>query len=375
MAQSVDPKQDRPWKSFAVGLFAGLALSGMKDDPGRALTRLAKERMFGPATPQRARARAEQPGRGREAKSPTEIPSLGWKDILWRVYDGFNEDRVMAVAAGVVFYGVLALFPAITALVSIYGLVSDPSTIREHLNALGSVVPPDALNIIGEQIDRITKNGGGKLGLASAFGILVALWSANSGMKAVFDALNVAYDEQEKRGFFKLNLIALCFTLGSIAFLMLAIGAMVVVPIVLQTLGFGSFTETLFRVLRWPVLFVVVVLVLAVLYRFGPSRREPRWRWVTPGSIVATVLWIIGSLLFSWYLSNFADYNATYGSLGAAIGMMMWLWLSAMAILVGAEINAEIEHQTAHDTTEDKANKPLGTRGATMADTVGEARA
>lgn len=379
MANTVDPRRERSWKSFAAGVVAGLALAGMKRGTGRRATRAAGDKRFG--APPRADgeptrvdyARAREAGRGREATKPTEIPKLGWKDIFWRTYEQINKDRVLSVAAGVVFYVVLALFPAITALVSIYGLVADPATIREQIGTLGSVVPADALNIIREQIERISSNSGGSLGLASVFGILVALWSANAGMKAVIDALNVAYDEEEKRSFIRLTLVSLVFTLGAMAFLLLAMGAMVVLPIVLGMLGLGSVAATVVNILRWPVMFIVVMTGIAILYRFGPSRNKPTWRWVSPGTVIATLGWIIGSLLFSWYLTNFANYNATYGSLGAAIGMMTWLWLSAIMILMGAEVNAEIEHQTAHDTT-DERQKPMGARGATVADTVGEAQ-
>ena len=316
---------------------------------------------------------AKELGRGRRARTPATIPARGWKDILWRVYEQFQHDRVMAVAAGVTFYALLALFPAVAALVSIYGLFADPATIQEHLNTLSGVLPGGALEVVGEQVKRIASKGGGALGFGFVFGLAVSLWSANAGMKAVFDALNIVYDEEEKRSFVRLNLQSLAFTLGAIAFLILAVGGIVAIPIVLNFLGLGSGLEWLIFLGRWPLLLVIVVLGLAVLYRYGPSRDTAQWAWVTPGSLVAAGLWLVASLLFSWYASNFGSYNETYGSLGAVIGFMTWIWLSAIVVLLGAEINAETEHQTAHDTT-DGPPQPMGARGATMADTVGKAQ-
>jgi membrane protein len=317
-------------------------------------------------------ARARQPARGREATAPWHIPWQGWKDILWRAYEQITEDRLLAVAAGVVFYGLLALFPTITAFVSLYGLFAKASTINQHLSMLGGFLPGGALDIVQEQINRIVSKGDAKLGFGFVFGLSLALWSSNAGMKAIMDALNVVYDENEKRSFIRLNLISLAFTLGALAALLIAIGAVVVLPLVLARFGLGDMTELLMRILRWPALFVVVLTGLAMIYRYGPSRTEPRWEWLAPGTLFATVAWLGGSGLFSWYLSNFANYDATYGSLGAAIGLMMWMWLSVIVILFGAELNSEIEHQTARDTTVGP-EKPLGARGAAMADTVGQA--
>jgi membrane protein len=313
-------------------------------------------------------------GRGRSAESPTDIPAKGWWDIMWRVYGEVNDDRIQAVAAGVTFYALLALFPAIAAFVSLYGLFADPSTISEQLSALGGLLPGGAIEVIGGQVQRLTAHQGSALGFASLFGLAVSLWSANAGMKAVFDALNVAYDESEKRNFFWLNLWSLGFTLGAILFIAAAFSAVVVLPVVLNFVGLGSVTEWVIRLGRWPALFIIILLGLSVLYRYAPSRDRARWRWVTPGSLLAAVGWMAFSMLFSWYISNFGKYNETYGSLGAAIGFLTWVWLSTTIVLVGAELNAEIEHQTKKDTTEGP-NQPLGQRGAEMADTVGRARA
>jgi membrane protein len=316
--------------------------------------------------------RAEEGGRGRSARSPLAIPASGWKDIFWRTYIQVGDDRLLAVAAGVVFYMLLALFPAITALVSLYGLLTDPATINDHLSLWEGVMPEQAIAIVKEQVVRLTQTSNGALGLGFFLGLALALWSANAGMKAIIDALNVVYDEREKRGFVRLTLVALAFTLGGLVFIILALGAVVVFPLALAWLGFESRSAELIAILRWPALFVIVTLALAVLYRYGPSRTPPRWQWLSVGTLLVAFGWLAVSALFSWYLSNFAHYDATYGSLGAAIGLMMWLWLSVIVILIGGELNAEIEHQTAHDTTIGH-EKPLGMRGAVMADTLGEA--
>ena len=318
---------------------------------------------------------AKEPGRGREATSQAQVPARGWKDILWRVYERFGRDRVLAIAAGVTFYALLAIFPAIAALVSLYGLVAEPGTIQNHLATLGGFLPGGALEVIGEQVKRIASKPGGTLGFGFVLGLGTALWSSNAGMKALFDALNIVYEEEEKRGFIKLNLVSLTFTLSAIVFILLAMGAVVVLPVVLKWLPVGGpIVEWTLSILRWPVLLALVMAGLAAVYRWGPSRDAAEWKWITPGSIFAAVIWVAGSMLFSWYVSKFGNYNETYGSLGAAIGFMTWIWLSTIIVLLGAEINAESEHQTAHDTTQGP-EEPLGTRGAKMADTVGAAKA
>jgi len=313
-------------------------------------------------------------GTGRHAESPERIPARGWKDVLWRTYEEIGKDRVLAVAAGVTYYALLGIFPAVAALVSMYGLFADPSTIQEHLNALSGVLPAGAIEIVGDQVKRIASQGEGTLGFSFVIGLLIALWSANAGMKAIFDALNIVYDEEEKRSFIKLNAVSLAFTAGALLFVLLAIAAIIVLPILLKYLGLESSTEWLVRLGRWPVLLACVVGGLAVLYRYGPSRDRAQWRWVTPGGLIAAVLWGVVSVLFSWYVANFGNYNETYGSLGAVIGFMTWIWASAIVILLGAEINAESEHQTMQDTTEGPRN-PMGSRGATVADTIGPSKA
>jgi membrane protein len=314
--------------------------------------------------------KAHERGRGRHATHPLEIPWKGWYDILWRTYREMNSDRLLSIAGGVSFFILLAIFPAITTLVSAYGLLFNTSTITNNLSLLNDVVPGNVLSIVHEQANRIASNSGRALSTGIVVGILVSLWSAMSGVKAIIDALNVIYEQQEGRNFIKLNLVALVFTLAGFAVFLLAIAAVVVLPLVLSPIGLGSLTETLTRIGRWPVLLLVLLTGLALLYRYGPHRRAARWQWVSVGSVFAAVTWIGASFLFSWYLTSFANYNATYGSLGAVVGLMIWLWISTIVVLLGAELNAEIEHQTARDSTVGD-EKPLGVRGAVMADTVG----
>lgn len=317
-----------------------------------------------------SQSRRAQLGRG--ARRPAEIPARGWGSILKRAVLQSNDDRVMTEAAGITFYALLSIFPSLTALVSVYGLFADPATVATHLQQLGGFVPEGGMQIINEQLQRLTSGEPSRLGFGLIFGLLLALWSANKGTKAMFDALNVVYDEVEKRSFIRLTLVSLAFTLGTLVFVLVAMSAVVVLPVVLRFAGLESSTEWLLRLARWPLLLVVITCLLAALYRFGPSREKARWRWVSWGGAFAAVGWAVISAGFSWYVGNFGDYDATYGSLGAVVGFMTWIWLSAMIVLVGAELNAEMEHQTARDTTTGPERK-MGTRGARMADTVAKA--
>ena len=312
-------------------------------------------------------------GRGRSASAPSDIPVQGWKDILLRVYDNISEHRVIAIAAGVTFYTILAIFPAIAALVALYGLFADPTMIANHLKALSSFVPGGALDVIAEQLGRLASQGNRTLGVTFVLSLAVSLWSANAGMKALFDALNIVYGEREKRGLIKLNALSLAFTIGALTLTLLAMGAMIVLPIALNYLGLGAATAWILTLGRWPLLLIAISFAIALVYRYAPSRRQPQWRWISWGSAFAAIGWLVVSILFSWYAENFGTYNKTYGSLGAAIGFMTWIWLSTIVILIGAELNAEMEHQTLRDTTTGAA-KPIGARGARMADTAGTAR-
>lgn len=285
---------------------------------------------------------------GHTAVTPTHISLQGWREIFWRVIEGIQRDRVLLIAAGVAFFGLLALFPAIASVVSVYGLFADTSSINTQLAALSGFMPEGALTVIGDQIKIITQKSGAANWLTFATGLLISIWGANAGTKSVFDALNIIYKEEEKRSFLRLNLQSLLFTLGTVVMMCLAVGAVVVLPAIMAAIGFtGGLGARLLVMARWPLLVAVIMFALACLYRFGPSRAKPKWLWVTPGSIAASTIWLIGSLGFSWYLSNFANYNATYGSLGAVIGFFTWLWLSTTVVLLGAEINSESERQTA----------------------------
>ena len=266
-----------------------------------------------------------------------------WKAVLLRTFQQIDEDRLLATAAGVVFYGLLAIFPAVTALVSSYGLFADPSTITKNLQSLAMMLPDGTFGIVSDQIARVLSKGTGTLGVTFIFGLLMAIWSANAGMKAIFDALNVVYEERETRSFLRLNLTSLAFTVAALAAIMLMIGGVIAVPLALQRLGLGERGEWVVSLGRWPALVLFLLTALAILYRFGPSRTNARFQWISPGAVAATLLWLAGSALLSWYLSNFANYSATYGSLGAAIGLMTWMWMSAIIVLCGAELNSEID--------------------------------
>ncbi len=304
------------------------------------------------------RASRVDDGHGRLARSPSEIPARSWKDVLFRVYENVTEHRIVALAAGMTFYTLLAIFPALAALVAIYGLFSDPARITGHLEQLQGVMPGGAIDIARDQLTRVSANGTQALGITFLVSLAISLWSANAAMKSLFDTLNVVYREPERRGFIKLNAISLLFTGGAILFALLAIGAVVVLPVLLNYLGMSEAGDLVLRIGRWPVIFICVALGLALIYRYGPDREEPRWRWISWGGALAAVLWLAGSALFSWYAANFGSFNATYGSLGAAIGFMTWIWISAIVILIGAELDAELEHQTLRDTITGAAGRP-----------------
>jgi membrane protein len=319
-----------------------------------------------------AQVRAQEGGRGREADEPADIPARGWRDILWRVIWSASEDRVLATAGSVAFFALLAIFPGLATLVSLYGLVADRTTISGHLTLLAGILPHGALDLLAEELTRVAGQRADTMGLAFIIGLLVALGSANSGVSALFDALNLVYKEREKRSLLRFYATTVLFTLGAIGVVLAAISAVIILPIVLNTVGLDSFSERLLAIVRWPALLTVVTIWLALVYRYGPSRREAKWRWVRWGSGAAALLWIGCSMLFSWYVASFDSYNRVYGSLGAGVGFMTWMWLSVVIVLMGGELNAEMEHQTGRDTTEGLP-RPLGGRGAVMADHVGAA--
>ncbi len=315
-------------------------------------------------------ANQHAPDRGREAERPHQIPRRGWRDIAVRVKDEQSNDNLSIIAAGSAFYSLLALFPALAAAVTIYGLVADPAGIRQHLQAVADVIPPAAYKILQDQLGRIAQKAETTLGIGLAVSLAAALWSANKGMKALITSLNIVYDEKEKRGFIKLNGWSLLLTFCGIVFAILALSGIVALPALIDRLGLPETIRNVLLLLRWPLMAFIGILGLALIYRYAPDRQRPQWQWVTWGSVLATLLWIATSILFSWYVSNFDSYNKTYGSMGAVAILMMWFYLSVYFLLLGGEINAEMEHQTRKDTTTG-APRPMGRRGAHAADTLG----
>lgn len=313
-----------------------------------------------------------EPGRGRIAAKPQRIPSRGWRDIAWRTFREISRDRLSIVAGGVTFYALLAIFPTLAAFVSLYGLVADVSEVSSQIVQLSRILPPGGVELISEQMIRLALAHEAGLSAAFAFSLLLAIWSANAGMGALFDGMNIAYGEAEKRGFFKRKLITLAFTLGAILLLTTLSVVLIALPLWLsKTFGYGP-AQLWWAPFSWLLMLGIITFAFTLLYRFGPSRAVAKWSWVWIGAVFSAVLWIVGSAAFSLYIGKFANYDDAYGPLGTIIGFMVWLWFSAMVVLLGAELNAEIEHQTAIDTTTG-APRPLGKRGAEMADTVGSA--
>ncbi|AGA90340.1 putative membrane protein [Thioflavicoccus mobilis 8321] len=304
---------------------------------------------------------------GRLARSPIQIPLAGWRQVLTRVWRKIAEDRVSLVSAGVAFYSLLAVFPAIAGLIAVYGLISDPVQVEAQFAAFGSLLPVEVHTLLSEQMRAVTAASDHVLGLGLAGAILLSVWSATRGAKALMTALNIVYDEQERRGFVKFNLIAFAMTFLLLVLTVAVTALVVAVPIVLDFFGLGEHGQILVQGLRWLVLAGLALLSLSVIYRYGPSRRRARWRWVSWGSVVAVILWLAASALFSFYVSRFGTFNATYGSVGAVIVLLMWLYISALITLLGAELNAEMERQTGRDTTRG-GEQPRGERGAWVAD-------
>lgn len=310
--------------------------------------------------------------RGRSATTPWQLSRLGWRDIGWRVWDQFSKNNVSIVSAGVAFYGLLAIFPILAALVSIYGLLLNPADVESQLTFLEDMLPVGAWTILKNQLHFLASQSGATLSISAAIGFLLALWSARMGTGALMTALNIVYKEEEKRSLIRTYITALLLTLGGILFSVAALSLLVVLPALLSYIdaGLGAATQDFLIVLRWPLLAVGTMFVLTILYRFGPSRRAARWEWLSIGAVVATLLWMLVSWGFSFYVAHFGSYNETYGSLGAVVILMLWFWLTAMTVLIGAELNAEMEHQTKMDTTTGRP-KPMGKRNAYMADNLG----
>jgi membrane protein len=304
------------------------------------------------------------------ARHPQEIPAKGWRDILTRVRTEIGSDHVSLVSAGLAMYALLAVFPALTAAVAIYGIFASPDDVIEHMQRFSDILPPGTWELFSRQLQTLASQAQGSLSLTAAGGLLVALWGARAGMSALMVATNIAYAEAEKRGFIKQTLLSLAFTLGAIVAFLLVLAIGVVLPIALDVLGTSEWSQWIVAALRWLALWVTAALGLAVLYRYAPSRRPARWHWVAWGSGIAAVLWIIVSVAFALYVRTFATYGKTYGALGGVVVLLMWFYLSSLTVVIGAEINSEMERQTKRDTTEG-AEKPLGERGAFAADTVG----
>jgi membrane protein len=307
--------------------------------------------------------------RGRHADKPTEVPKKGWLDVFWRTKQQLEEDNLSIVAAGVAFYAFVAVVPALAVGIAVYALVADASDLAGQLQLLARVVPAEVMPMLEEQVTRIATDNT-SAGISAALGVLIALYSSANATKAIMSGLNIAYDETEKRGFVKLSLMAIGLTFGMIIGLILAFGLLAVLPGVLDNLGLSGGAEMFLNVIRWPILIGLFMLGVASVYRYGPCREKAEWKWVSPGAIMAAVLWVIGSALFSLYVSKFGSYDKTYGSLGAVVVFLMWLYLTAYVILLGAELNSEMERQTVKDTTTGP-DKPMGERNAFAADTVG----
>jgi membrane protein len=308
---------------------------------------------------------------GREAENPAQIPPRGWMQVTKRAWAEAKADNVPILAGGVAFFAFLALFPAMIAALTLYGLVADPAQVAAQVNDLAAALPESARPIITDQLASVTASSDRALGIGLVVSILAALWSASGGTMNLIKATNLAYDEDETRGFLKLRGTALALTLGAVVFVLLAVALVAVVPAVFDALGLGGIGLVVAQIVRWALLVALVVAALAVVYRVAPDRDSPRFTWTSVGALVATLLWIIGSVAFSFYVNNFGSYNKTYGAIAGVIVLMLWLYLTSYIVLLGAEINAESERQTARDTTKGEP-VPMGERGAEAADTLAE---
>ncbi|WP_433559910.1 YihY/virulence factor BrkB family protein [Pseudonocardia xinjiangensis] len=308
---------------------------------------------------------------GQEAETPVQIPPRGWWQVVRRAFKESSADHVPMLAGGVAFFAFLAFFPALIAAITLYGLIADPGEVAGQVESLAGTLPQETRPLIADQLNSVVSTSGGALGVSLVVSLLAALWSASSGTGNLIQAVNLAYDEEETRGFLKMRGLALLLTLGAIVFVLVALTLVAVVPPLLDALPLGAVGLVVAQVVRWALLAAVVIGALAVVYRVAPDRDAPRFRWVSVGALVAAVLWLIGSVLFSLYVNNFGSYNKTYGALAGVVVLMLWLYLTSYIVLLGAEINAEAERQTRRDTTRGEP-VPLGERGAAAADQVAE---
>jgi membrane protein len=308
-------------------------------------------------------------GRGRRASGPSEISWRGWYDVARRVMANVKRHNISLIAAGVALFLMLSIFPALNMAVSLYALFSSPENIITHLEPLRQLLPEQAFEILINQLNDLVNAGESTLNWTLLVSVLIWFWVARKGAMALVTACNVVYDEYEQRPFWGLLLVSLLFTMvGIFGFIVLALFA-ILLPLALNMIPMGELVKTLLEVLRWPILALIFILVLEAVYRFAPNRKNPKWRWVSVGAVIATLLWIAASIGFTLYVQNFSNYNETYGAIGSVIILILWFYLSAFVVLLGAEINAEMEHQTEVDSTVGK-DKPMGERGAYVADTV-----
>ncbi len=268
----------------------------------------------------------------------------GWRQILVHMFWRIGNEEIMTISAGIAFYALLAVVPAIAAFVSLYGLFGDPALIGHHLAALRGVVPRGAISILRQQLTRLTSEGSGNLSIAFLIGLAISLWSANSATKAVFEGLNLAFGTRESRSFVRLTLVTLAFTVSFIAFGLVALLAIVALPYVISLAGNETVT-LLGQIGVWPVLLAVAALVIATLYRFGPDGGNTKRHYLCWGAVIAAILWVAASLLFSWYAATFGTYSKTYGVLGAVVSFMMWIWISSFVVLLGAMFEAELDRR------------------------------
>lgn len=333
---------------------------------------MADEQAAKPSGAEQEPRAGDQTFPGTAADKPTQIPARGWRQVLVRAWKEGQKDEVPLLAGGVAFFAFLAIFPALIALLTIYGLLASPSQASQQIQGFASALPQSSQQLITSQLQSVAQSSGGALTIGLVVSLVAALWSASGGTMNLIKAINVAYDEDETRGFIKLRGTALLLTLGAIVFVLLTLALITVVPVALNRIPLGPLAVVIGQVVRWLLLVLLVMAGLAVIYRVAPDRTSPRFRWASPGALAAMLLWIAGSVGFNFYVSNFGSYNATYGALAGVIVLMLWLYLTSYAVLLGAEINAESEHQTTRDTTKGE-QQPMGSRGARVADTPPDA--
>ncbi len=313
---------------------------------------------------------AELDDRGRTAESVGDIPATGWKDVLGRVKVEAKRDQVTLLSAGVAFYSLLALIPALVAAVSVYGLVADPDQVQRQVEDVASGLPGSAQELLTDQLDRVVGSSSAGLSIGAIVGVLLAIWTASSGIRHLIEALNMVYGEEDGRGLVKGRLVSLAMTAAAVVGAAVSVGLIVVLPAVLNAAGLGGVATVALNLARWPLLALAFFGAVAALYHFGPDRTRPEWTWTNWGAGLATVIWLLGSALFSFYAERFGSFNETYGALAGVIVLMLWLLLTCASVLLGAELNSELERQTFVDTTVGNP-KMMGHRGANAADTAG----